>query len=328
MNVLISGLFQTKAPLSHISESISTTTYLVEDRILQPDGQSVKSVFAYSGNAWRGHLRDLSAVALLMLLGAPRLRLPAFQLLFSGGSIGGEQKTDLAEARRLRRQLSNIALFGGGVGNQILSGKINVSSSYPLCREAIPALPEQYHEAASRVSYSDLTFQKSFSRCDDEKNVRFEGYLPSADDLLAETPSAKGKKAPAEKKEQATQQRLTAELLAVGVSLYSSIIAIDLNELELGCLLSALEMFSYCPMIGGQRGRGHGLVSLDYTFTDLDAGASEPLVTIPRCGAFQMSVRAQAAQSAYRHQVMAQREALLDGEGRQSELGALLLEAA
>lgn len=195
-------------------------------------------------------------------------------------------------------------------------------------REAIPALPEQYRKAASRVSYSDLTFQKSFSRCDDEKNVRFESYLPSADDLLAEAPSAKGKKAPAEKKEQATQQRLTAELLAVGVSLYSSIIAIDLNELELGCLLSALEMFSYCPMIGGQRGRGHGLVSLDYTFTDLDAGTSEPLVTIPRCGAFQMSVRAQAAQSAYRHQVMSQREALMDGEGRQSELGALLLEAA
>ena len=38
-NYRIYGCFKTKSPLSHISESISTNSYLVQDPILQPDGE-------------------------------------------------------------------------------------------------------------------------------------------------------------------------------------------------------------------------------------------------------------------------------------------------
>lgn len=119
------GLFTLRAPLSHIGETISASSHLAQDQVLQPNGELVP-VFAYAGNAWRGQLRDLSAAYMLDAIGSPRLQLDAFHLLFSGGAIGGPQNTDIAQARRMRAAMPHIAIFGGGVGNQILEGKLRV----------------------------------------------------------------------------------------------------------------------------------------------------------------------------------------------------------
>jgi hypothetical protein len=49
---------------------------------------AIEEVFSYSGNAWRGQLRDLAASYMLDALGSPTLSLDAFHLLYSGGRIG------------------------------------------------------------------------------------------------------------------------------------------------------------------------------------------------------------------------------------------------
>jgi hypothetical protein len=51
---------------------------------------AIEEVFSYSGNAWRGQLRDLAASYMLDALGSPTLSLDAFHLLSQGGQ-GVEQ---------------------------------------------------------------------------------------------------------------------------------------------------------------------------------------------------------------------------------------------
>ena len=100
-NYRIHGEFATLSPLSHIGETISTTTYLVEEPILQPSGE-IEPVFVYNGNAFRGQCRDLAATYMLEKLGCA-VSLEAFHLLFSGGRIGGDQSVDIEQARMMRR---------------------------------------------------------------------------------------------------------------------------------------------------------------------------------------------------------------------------------
>ena len=146
------------------------------------------------------------------------MSLDAFHLLFSGGKIGGDQSIDIGQARSMRRAVPMIALFGGGVGNQILPGKLRVGISYPVCREAIRLLPDYLHEQAAKFSYRQMTMEKSYTRMDDSKNPAQNGFVNPIDAPMLDGPKAKKKYG-----EASTQMRMTSELLIPGVSLFHQI---------------------------------------------------------------------------------------------------------
>lgn len=317
MNIRLQLLYLTRSPLSHISEALSTTSFLVEQPIIQPDGR-IESVFSYSGNAVRGAWRDLSATYLLEKLGNARVPLQMFHLLFSGGAIGGEQKTDIAAARKIRQALPHLSIFGGGVGNQILSGKLRVSCLYPICLEAIPVLPDEFHDRARQIEYRGLTYQQSFSRKDDSKDVRLNQHLiPDTETLLLE-----GKKSKKSDDDVATQMRMTSELLVPGVHLYGETDCLDVSDVELGCLVSALHAFSRSPVLGGQGNKGHGRVSLDVRYTNLDTGESGDFMQIKAAGLPLLAEPAERAKAAYDQHLREQYDALL--AGTQTEIRSLL----
>lgn len=308
----IFGQFVTKSPLSHIAESISTTSYLVQEPILQENGE-IEEVFAYNGNAWRGQLRDLAAQYLLDRLGVT-VSIDAFHLLFSGGKIGGDQAIDISQAKTMRKALPMFSVFGGGVGNQIIAGKLKVGSSYPLCLEALPALSERWHLEALKTSYSDMTIEKSFTRFDDTKNLDKQEYVNVLDVPMLEN---KGKK---KDSEVSTQMRMTSELLIVGVKLAHEIDLVQVTEVELGALISAMHRFSHTPYIGGQSNRGHGRVDYRAVIIDSD-GNQNDLIKItgeaPRLSKF-----AQDAKDAYDEHLLKQYNAYL--EAKESEIRKLL----
>lgn len=313
MDIRLIGTFTALSPISHIAESISTCSYLVQEPILQPDG-TLEEVFCYSGNAWRGQLRDLSASYMLDRLGSARVPLETFQLLFSGGKIGGDQVVDIDRARALRRAIPMLALFGGGVGNQIVPGKLRVSNSYPVCSEAVPVLPDEYHARAHAVSYRSLTFEKSFSRRDDAKDDRLVQHIAQTGLLLIGGDSGKPDSV-------ATQTRMACELLVAGSILYTEIEALDVSDIELGCLVTALHCFARSPHIGGQANKGHGRVALDYRLLDLDTGEVRDFVRIGH-GPALLSRAAGAAKDAYDAYLKEQYDALLASQ--QTELRGLL----
>lgn len=308
----IFGQFITKSPLSHISESISTTSYLVQEPILQENGE-IEEVFCYNGNAWRGQLRDLAASYLLDKLGIT-VSVDGFHLLFSGGKIGGDQAIDINQAKSMRRAIPMFSVFGGGVGNQIIAGKLKVGSSYPVCLEAIPALSERWLNEAVKLSYRDMTTEKSFTRFDDAKNLDKQEYVNALDLPMLEG----GKK----KKDNdvSTQMRMTSELLIVGVKLVHEIDLVQVSDVELGAFISALHRFAHTPYIGGQSNRGHGRVDYRAVIVDSD-GNQHDLIKITG-DMPKLSVFAQDKKQAYDDYLVEQYNAFL--QAKESEIRGLL----
>lgn len=317
MHIRLYGTFTLRAPLSHIGEAISTNTYLVQEPILQSNGD-IAEVFCYSGNAWRGQLRDLAAMYMLDRLcpdgeANARAGLDPFHLLFSGGRIGGNQVIDVNAARRLRRAIPIVALFGGGVGNQILGGQMCVSNCYPVCAEAARVLPTGLADKAAQISYRGLTFEKSFTRRDDTKHDHTRNYLDTA--ALTDESGTARRDGPAD------QMRMTSELLVAGAELYTEIELVDVDEVQLGALVSAVHRFARQPHIGGQVGRGHGRVRLQYRMLDMDSGADNDFIRVDY-GPGQLFRRAEAAKEAYDEHLRAQYDAYI--ANNQGDISALL----
>ena len=265
----IFGKLKTKSPLSHIAEAISTTSYLVQEPILQENG-TIEEVFCYNGNALRGQLRDCAASYFLDKLGVT-VNIDTFHLLFSGGKIGGEQSIDINQAKDMRRLVPMFSIFGGGVGNQIIQGKLKVGSSYPICAEAINALDSDLLEEASKISYADMTTEKSFTRTDDSKNLDKQDRINVLDlPMLVDKKKKDG--------EASTQMRMSSELLIAGVSLAHEIDLVQVSDIELGAFISALCRFAETPYIGGQSNRGHGRV--DYQSYIVFGGEKQDLIKI------------------------------------------------
>ncbi|MDF1578606.1 MAG: hypothetical protein P1P81_09225 [Desulfobulbales bacterium] len=296
MNVKLTGTFTLLSPLSHIGETISTTAYLVQEPVPQPDG-SLAEIFCYSGNAWRGQLRDLSAAYLLDYLGGARVSQDLFHLLFSGGKIGGDQVVDIPRAMTVRNAIPHLAIFGGGLGNQIMAGKLKVGNCYPICREMSHLLPAA---SAGSPSYKQMTFEKSFSRKDDSRDQRFQPHLV---EMSVESPGTED--GPAD------QMRMTVELLAAGSRLHTTIHALDVSEADQGCLLAAIQRFGRAPFIGGQSNRGHGQAALSYDLVDLDSGDRFPnIVTVDVDGITSITKRGQILIAAYNDHLREKKEEL------------------
>jgi len=256
MDARLFGIIKTKSPLSHISEAISTNSYLAQDPILQDDG-TIEEVFCYSGNALRGQMRDCCSRFMLKYM-VRKLGLDSFHLMFSGGKIGGDQVVDIQAAKILRQNIPVIGILGGGIGNQIIAGKIKFQCIYPICKEAIPVLPRELYEKAMLRTYVNMTYEKSFTRMDDAKSDLNSDYITEKH----EKPNEPGEK----KKNVSDQMRMTSELVVAGVELYSVIDLVGVTEIEIGALLSGFYDFVVAPYIGGQSNKGHGYVDLNYAF--------------------------------------------------------------
>ena len=259
----LDGLITLLSPLSHIGESLGVDSYLSTDYIIGPDGTPVEC-FTYSGNAFRGILRDMAAKYLLDKLGGCAVPLETFHLLFSGGSIGGAQSIDIDKARMYRKVLPAFSIFGGGVGNQIMEGKLKIGAMYPLVKECQRIIPERFMEGIENpVSWRKWTFEKSYTRRDDSKQENLRDYIINneVDGMLTGKTEEKKKDGPA------TQMRYTVELLCAGAVLYQRIHLQDLTELELGAFVSALYEFSKRPYLGGKSGTGHGLCRIEYEYS-------------------------------------------------------------
>lgn len=273
MRYKIDTVYTLRSPLSHIGESESTQTFL--NTITVRNGSKVEEVFAYSGNAIRGAWRDAGAKYLLDKLGNLKVPKKTFHLLFTGGSISGDQSLDVEQAKNMRAALPFLSIFGGGIGNQILSGKITQTFAYPVCHETrfiIPPDNPYIDYDAQSISWRKLTQEISFSRKDDAKDTLGETYI--ATDVTMLDTSEK----PSKSSEAATQMRYTAEYLVPNTQLWHSLI-IDCNEVELGALVASIYEWGKSPYLGGMSAKGFGYVDMDMIISS-ETSEPEPFITI------------------------------------------------
>lgn len=241
----IETIYTLQQPLSHIGESESTVSFLNTIRIVV-NGKA-EEVFALTGNAIRGMLRDCAARHLLDMLDV-KVGKKEFNILFSGGNISGSMSTDIDQAKKYRELLPIISLFGAGIGNQILAGKMTQGFALPVCRETQEIVPDIdcIKGELKDTSWKSLTGTINFTRFDDSKNVNLQGYIQGDNDNT-------------DKDSASTQMRYEVEYLVPGAQLYHIINLCTDTDIELGAFVAALEDFSHSPVLGGMGGKGFGL---------------------------------------------------------------------
>lgn len=269
LNGRIETVFTLLSPLSHIGESLGPNSYLSTQDILDANGNPTE-IFIYSGNALRGMWRDTGAKYLLNKLGngvTLQIPLEIFYLFFSGGAIGGDQSIDIDQARRIRDQIPHLSVFGGGVGNMLLPGKLAVGEGLPVCRELSHIIPDGV-PGNRENSWRQMTTEISYSRKDDAKDDLLRPFLQDENTLkieggqmalLADLEEEKKK----EKKEKPQQMRYTMEVFCRGSVLWQETFFRDMNEIELGAFVAAIVEWSKNPCIGGQSRIGMGRVKAE-----------------------------------------------------------------
>lgn len=240
-----------RQPLSHIGESESSTSFLNTVRIFNPDNNRVEEVFCYTGNAIRGALRDCGAKHLMDKIQTVdsnfKLSKKMFHILFSGGNIVGEQKNDLNQIISLRSYVPLLSIFGAGLGNQMLSGKITQSFMFPICSETRGIVPENLDGLYTpvNVSWKQLTGSINFTRNDDLKNVELSQYSIQDDE-----------------KTLVQQMRYEIEYLVAGSQLFHKMILNNMTGLEIGAFISSIVEWGKDSKLGGMSARGFGLVDV------------------------------------------------------------------
>lgn len=238
--------FELLSPLSHIGESSGIDCFLNRQKMLI-NGE-IEEVFVYNGNAIRGVLRDLISSHLLDYK-KTQVPLETFYLLFSGGNISGEQKIDIKQSRDLREKLPIISIFGGGTGNQILSGKIKVSDALVKSVETKSFLPNTCHVDCNN-SWGEHLSYRYYTRFDDSKDFNKHKYISDIN-LVDEGKTKKTNEA-------SMQMRYGVEVLVPGAKLYSKIFYNNLNDTELNCLMTGIGELIDNPYLGGKSNVGLG----------------------------------------------------------------------
>ena len=289
---LIAGHFTTMELVSHIGESESTRSFLNEVPVLRrlADGTTERTmIFQYNGNAWRGQLRDNAAEYMREHLDIDGMELRAFNMLYSGGAFTEGTSVPVAKIRTMRTIVPMLAVFSSG---ETRDSKMAVNAVTPVCEEASGILSHTDASLWHGVSYRDLRTEINLTRRDDAKDPQKNIAIRDSELMLD---GDGGKPA---KKGVSTQMRTTFEAIVKGAMLETTIRLFDASEIELGCLVSALDRFGRKPKIGGKVNAGFGEVALTYDITDMRTGETRPFVRVGN-GVTDLAPEARAALTAY-----------------------------
>jgi len=275
---IFEGVMTALTSISHIGQTHGIHSKLRREKIVQPDG-SVEEVPVISGNSIRGILRDRGMLHMVQCLGygvdketgeVQGLPLSAFYFLFSGGILTskGGRGLDIDGARRWRKLIPLVALFGGAMGNQIMPGKAKIGKAIPICQETAHLLPERFIGNGIE-SIWELCQEESYTRRDDEKSEKLRRLIAPGERKLLEAKARdkrekRGTPDDVRGKEQKQQMRYHVETLAAGTRLFWEVSLDDVTDLEFEAFCVTLAEFGRWPYIGGKSGVGHGKVSIHF----------------------------------------------------------------
>lgn len=221
------------APVSHIGESSGVGSYF------QVLTTAYGKVPAITGNSVRGILRDRAAEQLMDAAGV-KVNIDVFDELFSGGNISGSTKNDIERARQIRKHFPFVSMFGGALGNMMMSGNFCAGFLYPICKET-----ELINHTKADTSWHNWIDDIEFTRMDDSKDYKKSGYIENHEE---------------ERKAKAsTQMRTNVQYIAPGTQFLQRIdISNGATELEVAALYSALYSWFQEPYLGGKKSKGFG----------------------------------------------------------------------
>lgn len=247
--------FQLVSPFAHgHDEKAGNVVLFRRQRQIDPFTGEQAMVPIYTGNAVRGQWRDMMFERMLRILAVDPESLPPMrsQELFAGGSIGAGadgQKSDLASRRKARSMVPGIALLGGCIDQQILSGALAVNDCTLLCREnawKLFRLMDPRDASNNPLTYEE--FAASLKPADDLTSLRL-GVRHAHRDLQGS---------------EDIQMLWNTEHVLPGARMLHTFQVKNLpriTSLALSCLSDLLEEFGDVGQLGAQTSRAYGQVS-------------------------------------------------------------------
>jgi CRISPR type IV-associated protein Csf2 len=256
----IEGAATLLSSLSHGGEHAGTVGFLRREKIVGPAG--ITEVPVVSGNALRGLLRDHAARLWWELLDRPRLPVPVFHLLWSGGSLAKAGATHAISARQLaevRQLIPMVSLFGGSGAGKIIEGKLRVGKLTPICAETAHLVPSEVASADLPSIWEALQIEE-FTRRDDAKRDQLQPAIGAVDRDTGALLDASSESADAP----AQQMRYGVETLAAGARLHWWMSLHDVTDVEIALFAAAVDAWrSAGAHLGGRSATGHGRLHLD-----------------------------------------------------------------
>ena len=278
------GVITALSSISHIGETRGINSMLRREKMVMADG-SIEEIPVISGNSICGLLRDRGMAHMCRALGygveekengniaVKGLSLPAFYFLFSGGSLTKKagKALDIDAARKLRKVIPLVGIFGGAISNMILPGKHKVGKLIPLCQETAHLLPERFRNDYCVNSIWSMLQQEHYVRKDDEKDEGLRQLIaPETRALLEAKNTEKRKKRENGEDEvdteirQHQQMRYFIETFCAGTKFFWDVCLFDTTAIEYEAFMTCLVEFSRMPYIGGKSGTGHGKVDVKF----------------------------------------------------------------
>lgn len=238
LTTTVRGLIRAKTPIHHGGDERTGNCQMLRRMPYIVDGER-RAVPVVSGNSIRGQWRRVAMRDLCELVDyVPTLRL--YHALFSGGILESVPGGTVARIdRRLRDAVRDwippMSLLGGGLGNQLLPGKLQVGLVTPLCRELSP-----YHDAdrQSDVPVDQLLDETFQTRRDDL------GFRDDADPTV--------------------QMLYSFEVFAAGTQFAHMFVLRDYSPHEAACLCRMVTLWCDNAILGGHSATGFGSVAADY----------------------------------------------------------------
>lgn len=226
--------YTAKAPISHGGEeTLSVITPFRRQTVIY-NNKNI-DIPVLSGNGFRGGVLrrgGMKKVCDLLGIGKEGLTLKAYHMLFNGGALTkGDDKVDIGKRISIREKLPFLSVLGGGIGNVLLEGRLNVGFIYPVAKET--EYITDIESDKSVFEYLDTIF---YTRRED-----YEGTTEG--DTM--------------------QMKYEAEILIPGTPLYQEIVSLCNTKLEESALSLFIEEFKKHPYIGGKSNVGHGYVEVE-----------------------------------------------------------------
>ncbi len=284
-----------RSPYVHSSSVKGNTSLFMSEKLCDPEDPQAPhiNVPCITGNSLRHAFRNALFILTGRLLGQDGAELeslaePALHYLLGGGNMGKAAATlDVAGYREICRLFPWVSLFGGGLGQDILPGKLEVSFGYLCCEEnawRIAKLSKAMGEYASQCHPANDYLERRVLTKPDPRRSALAPHLMRPDEYEAfdSTRNRTGKENE-ESGEDDPRSLAFYQTIVSGSRFVWTVGGSFLTPLEHSMIICGLYTLAYYHRLGAKKGSGHGVVDLDVVGATGDIQpVQEMLATVDR----------------------------------------------
>ena len=257
------GTLTAQSSIAHGGNTSGTVHQFRRESLVQPDGHLLaKGVPVVSGSVIRGQLRRVAAQmthsVLAEITGSERLPFDVVHTLRTGGSLrerrSGEDPMSGNRQAELRSLLPMIGVFGASIRTRIISGRLSVDKGIPVANETSHLADYYGFKLADFATTSvwQLVQRETYARHADVTTAEVAPFIETDVPDVA-LPRGGG------------QMQWSHETLPMGTKLFHSLDLTAATPIEQAFMVDLVDRWSGTARIGGQRARGMGRVSPQYT---------------------------------------------------------------